>query len=77
MSDIVERLRYLGGCSWQPELFFEAANEIERLRKDAMAYANVALSEENDRLIEEIERLRAELKECEGALDKAGLSRLR
>ena len=37
--------------------------EIARLRADARSYANVMLSEENDRLIAEIERLRAALKQ--------------
>jgi len=49
-----------------------AAEEIERLEQ-----AWITVQNENNRLHAEIERLRAELKECEVALDKAGLSRLR
>ena len=37
--------------------------EIARIRADARSYANVMLSEENDRLIAEIERLRDALLE--------------
>lgn len=35
----------------------DALREVERWRKDARAYANVELSEENDRLIDEKKRL--------------------
>ena len=44
-----------------PPIQHEAAAEIERLRLDARAYANVMLSEENDRLIDDNARLRAVL----------------
>jgi len=45
---------------------------VERLRDFNTAHWPLLIE-----AADEIERLRAELKECEGALDKAGLSRLR
>lgn len=48
--------------------------ELGRLKLDARAYANVALSEENDRLIDEIARLRTAIKpfaDLAGKLDAA------
>ena len=43
-------------------LLRQSSEEIARLRADARSYANVMLSEENDRLIEEIERLHSEIR---------------
>jgi uncharacterized protein YicC (UPF0701 family) len=67
MTDIVERLRMVK--RYMPTfLAEEAADEIERLQaqvteafEDAKMRSGVVLSEENDRLIAEIERLRGAL----------------
>ena len=50
--------------------------EIARLRADARSYANVMLSEENDRLIAEIDRLRAVLREKRPSQDMSAQLRL-
>lgn len=56
---------------WEPvyrQKCKELEAEIERLRSDARAYANIMLSEENDALIEENKRLRAVIVRSKDAL---------
>jgi chromosome segregation ATPase len=85
MSDIVERLdkRANEVTPWAT-CCGEARDEIKRLRAalkeilddvEPAAQAEVELSEENDRLIAEIERLRQTEKDCKWALDE--IERLR
>jgi hypothetical protein len=68
MTDIVERLDTFDWWSFEPgaaiyaeaKLRRDAKAELEWLRKVCKDQAGVELSEENDRLIDEIERLQAE-----------------
>lgn len=48
-----------------------ARAEIERLRIGIRDHAGVELSEENDRLIDEIKRLRAAITNCSGSCGSA------
>lgn len=83
MTTLAERLRANAetaddiGYSGTAELLREGAAEIERLQTkvgylmdDAKLRAGVVLSEENDRLIEETKRLRAENVKLYDALDQ-------
>jgi predicted nuclease with TOPRIM domain len=69
MTDNIVRL--LRQASFNPDDYrARAADEIERLRLDARAYANVMLSEENDALIEDNKLLRAEIERLRSKVDE-------
>jgi hypothetical protein len=64
MTDIVERLRKMGGIG------YEAADEIERLQEQCRGLAQSAMNNGQDLLLKEaeIERLRALLQDSDAPL---------
>jgi hypothetical protein len=72
VSDIVERLRRAAGgrVSGEPSVMHEAADEIERLRRQCEGIAVMLKTalDEQDKLNTEIERLRAENERLDAGL---------
>ncbi len=57
------------GINCGGHVFVRPLREWHKMAADPTAYADVVLSEENDRLIDEIERLRADNTALRGAID--------